>query len=121
MLRLWGPVAAWAALIFLSSSPMSAGGPPGVPDWITHGAAYAVLSLLVCRALAGGFPLPLSWRGGVLAILLAAAYGVSDEWHQSFVPHRDSSAGDVAKDFGGAVLGALLYRRATDPRRLPVQ
>jgi VanZ family protein len=121
MLRLWGPPAVWAAVIFLSSSPMSAGGPPGVSDWITHGAAYAVLSLLVCRALAGGFPLPLSWRGGVLAVLLATAYGVSDEWHQSFVPHRHSSAGDVAKDFCGAALGAFLYRRATDSRRLPAR
>jgi VanZ family protein len=113
MLRLWGPVAVWAAVIFAVSSLSFGGGGPGVPDWITHGSSYALLSVLVCRALAGGFPLPLSWRGGILAVLLSTAYGISDEWHQSFVPARESSAADVLKDFAGAALGALAYVRAT--------
>jgi VanZ family protein len=116
MLRLWGPVAAWAAVIFVLSSLSFGAGGPGLPDWLTHGAVYCVLSLLVCRALAGGFPLPLSWRAGALAVLLATAYGVSDEWHQSFIPERDSSTADVAKDFGGAVFGALAYGRAAAQR-----
>ena len=108
MLRLWGPVAVWAAVIFAVSSLSFGGGGPGVPDWITHGSSYALLSVLVCRALAGGFPLPLSWRGGILAILLSTSYGISDEWHQSFVPNRSSDPADLAADAIGAAMGAAL-------------
>jgi VanZ family protein len=43
---------------------------------------------------------------------------VSDEWHQSFVPQRHSSAADVVKDFGGAALAALVYWRLA-ARRFP--
>jgi VanZ family protein len=104
-------VAGWAAVIFAVSSLSLGGGGLAIPDWLTHGGAYALLSVLTCRALAGGFALPLSWRAGMLSVLLSTAYGVSDEWHQSFVPQRDSSAADVAKDFGGAALAALVYWR----------
>jgi VanZ family protein len=116
MLRLWGPVAGWAAVIFTLSSLSLGGGGLAIPDWLTHGGAYAVLALLTCRALAGGFPLPLSWGGSVLAVLICTAYGVSDEWHQSFVPQRHSSAADVVKDFGGAALAAAAYRWAAARR-----
>lgn len=119
MLSLWGPVVAWAAAIFMVSSLSLGGGGGGVPDWLSHGGVYAVLSLLLCRALAGGFGLPLSWRGAVLAAVIGTAYGVSDEWHQAFVPERHSTAADVAKDAAGAVLGALAYRLATPRRRSP--
>ena len=119
MLRLWGPVGAWAAAIFAVSSMSFGGGGPGVPDWLSHGSVYAVLGLLICRALAGGFPRPLSLGGSLLACLLGIAYGISDEWHQSFVPHRESSWADVAKDAGGAVFGTLAYGLLAGRRRAP--
>ena len=81
-----------------------------VPDWLTHGTAYLILSVLLCRGLAGGMR-PLRAAGAVLAVCLATVYGVSDEFHQSFVPGRDASVGDVLKDLGGASLGAWLFRR----------
>lgn len=110
-LLLWGPVALWAGLIFFASS-LSDPGPAGrIPDWITHGAAYFVLAGLVARALAGGLGRPLPLRHALAAVFAVTLYGLSDEWHQSGVPGRDPSAGDVAKDAGGAVLGASLVRR----------
>ena len=110
MLGLWGPVVAWAAVIFTLSSLSLGGGVGEVPDWLSHGSVYAILSVLLCRALAGGFGLLLSWRGALLAALISTAYGVSDEWHQAFVPQRHSTAADVAKDAAGSVLAALAYR-----------
>jgi VanZ family protein len=104
------------AAIFTVSSFRFGGGGAGIPDWLSHGTVYLILCLLVCRAVAGGFPEPLSPSAAVLAVLLSSAYGVSDEWHQSFVPGRNPSAADVAKDFAGSALGALLYRRAA-PRK----
>lgn len=108
--RLWGPVILWAAAIFAASSRSDTGPVGRIPDWLTHGLAYAVLSLLVARALAGGFGAPLGWGAAVLAFGLATAYGASDELHQSFVPGRDASAADVLKDLAGAAAGAGAYR-----------
>ena len=110
-LALWGPVALWAGLLFFLSSRSDLGPAGQIPDWITHGAAYLVFAVLMARAIAGGFGRPLAGRDALAVVLAALLYGVSDEWHQSFVPGRDSSAGDVAKDAGGALVGVLVFRR----------
>ena len=109
-LALWGPVALWAGLLFFLSSRSDLGPAGRIPDWITHGTAYLALAVLLARALAGGFGRPLTGGTAVAVVLAATFYGVSDEWHQSFVPGRDSSAGDVVKDAGGALLGVLFFR-----------
>ncbi len=114
-LSLWLPVALWMALLFYLSSRSSLGAAAGTPDWITHGGAYLVLGGLLGRAIAGGLR-ELSIRGAMLAVTIATLYGVSDEYHQSFVSGRDSSWGDVAKDFGGATLGAVTFGRIARKR-----
>jgi VanZ family protein len=89
--------------IFLASSVSDPPMPSQVPDVSLHGAAYFGLTLLLIRALA------LNKWSGVTATTLAAAwtiaalYGVSDEWHQSFVPHRHADLRDVVADAIGAV------------------
>lgn len=115
-LALWGPVALWAGFLFLASSRSDTGAVGRIPDWLTHGAAYLVLAVLLLRALCGGTGRPFATRAALLTVLLATVYGVSDEWHQSFVPGRDSSAGDVAKDAAGAALGVGLLRSWTSRR-----
>jgi VanZ family protein len=115
-LALYGPPLAWAAGIFAASAQSDIGPAALVPDWITHGIAYALLGFLTCRALAGGVGRPLSTGALGLAVVLATLYGVSDEYHQSFVPRRDSSPGDVAKDLGGALIGSALFRTLARPR-----
>jgi VanZ family protein len=110
-LGLWGPVAAWMGFLFFVSSQSR---PPGgglLPDWVTHPLGYALLAVLLARALAGGLrraPVGVA----VVAAALAALYGITDEWHQTFTPGRDASLADVVKDFCGAVLGAGLFRLA---------
>lgn len=110
LVRLWGPVALWAGAIFAASSRSDTGALGRAPDWLTHGLAYATLSLLLCRALCGGFGAPLSWRVAALSTALATLYGVSDEFHQSFVPGREPSGADVAKDLLGALFGVTAAR-----------
>jgi VanZ family protein len=114
-LRLWGPVAAWMAVIFAASSRPLPEYVAMLPDWSTHSAAFAVLSILCCRALSGGLS-ALRPGDAVLAVVLSVVYGVSDEYHQSFVPGRDATAWDVAKDTAGAIIGAWLYARVIVPR-----
>ena len=41
-------------------------------------------------------------RWALLALLIAAGYSATDEWHQSFVLGRDSSAWDALLDTTGA-------------------
>lgn len=105
-LGLWGPVVAWMATLFFASAQTFPGGGPSIPDWLTHGTAYAILGGLACRALAGGLGRPLSFGQALLAVALSTGYGVSDECHQAFVPNRQADPWDVVKDFGGAVAGS---------------
>jgi len=101
-------VAAWMALIFfLSSGPLPPAG-KALPDWANHAIGYGVLSILACRALAGGLPAPLSFSRAAVAIAFCTLYGISDEWHQSFVPLRDANALDWLADTVGAVAGVTI-------------
>ena len=100
----------WAGLTFwLSSSPDAQGvgsfldlSPPW--DKLYHAGNFGVLAALLYLATGR------AW----LSILLASAYGVSDEIHQSYVPGRNSDAWDWLADTLGASAAVwvvhLLYR-----------
>ncbi len=71
-------------------------------DKVIHGCEYAVLGLLVSRALAMlGAPARFA-----LAVAIASLYGVSDELHQYFVPGRSSEVLDAVADACGSLVGA---------------
>ncbi len=80
-----------------------------VSDKVEHWAEYAVLGLLLARAIGGRRWVALTWPYAVTAIALAALYGVSDEFHQRFVPGRDFDVRDMLADTAGAStsVGAL--------------
>jgi VanZ family protein len=102
---LFAPPLALATLIFWLSAQEQLPSTPG-GDKLAHAVTYGTLAALALRALY--FGIGYSTRTVVvLAPLLAALYGVSDELHQSFVPGRDASIGDVIADVTGAVLGAI--------------
>lgn len=106
----WGPVIAYMAVIFLGSSASTLPDlPGGISDKIAHAGEYAVLGFVLVRALAGKRWLSLTAPYAIAAVALAALYGMSDEFHQSFVPHRDVELGDVIADTAGAFVsvGAL--------------
>ena len=109
-LGLWGPVAGWMSVIFFVSARPLPGPAQSMPDWTTHVAAYAVLGLLMTRAVSGGRPL-ISAREALLAAALATTYGVSDEIHQAFVPERNPDVRDAVSDMVGSALGAAFYRQ----------
>ena len=111
-LSLWGPVGVWMVSLFVASAQSDIGAAGRIPDWITHGSAYCVLGLLVARATAGGLGRPLVRGEALLIVILCTLYGVSDEFHQSFVPGRDASFWDVVKDLGGAALGVMFWKLA---------
>ena len=104
---LWGPPVAWMAAIFWVSSLSDVPGVPGrVSPAVAHFGEYAVLALLLVRAFAGGHSAGVTWRTLAAAGLVSTAYGISDEWHQSFVPGRAPELADVAMDAAGAAAAA---------------
>lgn len=108
--RRWVPVLVWMAFIFALSSRSRLPQPPGVSPDLTaiagHFVLYATLAALLVWGL-GATGMPIRWRL-LVALLAAIAYGVSDEYHQSFVPGRDSSPFDVGVDTLGALAGVNL-------------
>lgn len=104
-LKAWGPAAIWAAVLFLLSRISGEGTPdwPWMSDKVVHLGLYAVLGLTL--AWAGRES---GWNRPFLLLALGFGYGVLDEWHQSFVPGRDPSFGDLLADGVGVALGVLL-------------
>jgi len=107
----WGPAVLWAALIFGLSSMSSLPPPPGgLTDKHAHFVTYGVLAALVVWGLTDRAPARTTWAAAAAAVALAALYGASDEWHQSFVPGREVSALDLAADTAGAAIAAVGLR-----------
>ena len=103
---LWAPVVLWACVIFGLSSIPSLG--TGLGTWdlvlrkLAHATEYAVLGLLLLRALGR------EW----IAVVLGVLYAGSDELHQHFVSGRHASPYDVAIDAFGVLVGVFVVRRA---------
>lgn len=79
-------------------------------DKFVHGGVYAVLGACFCLWFANARWEKRSALMAFCAALLCLAFGVLDEFHQSFVPGRSVSAGDVCADFVGGLVGAFVYR-----------
>ncbi len=112
-LSLWLPVIAWMAIIFAGSSigtvPRIGGG--AIDGWvhrIAHIAEFAILGLLVMRAIGNGKRI--MRRDVIIAMVVVALYGVSDEWHQRFVAGRNSELIAVVWDVLGGLIGAWVCR-----------
>ncbi len=106
-LVLWGPVVAYMAVIFFLSGRPDIELPGPDSDKPLHSIGYAGLGALVARAAAGGLGRPVSLGHAALAIAVATGYGVTDEWHQSFVPGRVADPLDLQADAIGAVIGTV--------------
>jgi VanZ family protein len=107
----WAPAVLWAALIFGLSSVSGLPPPPGgLTDKHAHLIVYAVLCALLVWGLTDRAPARTTWPIAAAAAVLAALYGASDEWHQSFVEGRETSMLDLAADTAGAVLAGVALR-----------
>ncbi len=85
------------------------------PEWfenqdkLHHFGAYFVMGLLAWRSFKHWVNLPIILA--LVSISFCSLYGVSDEWHQSFVEGRSSDVLDWLADTSGASVGVfLLYK-----------
>lgn len=94
------------AVTFVVSHQRAVVIPFGAPDYLAHAINYGVLAALFVWAFAGGQLSKMTTALILPAAALAIAFGLSDEFHQSFIPGRDASLLDVLADAVGAVAGA---------------
>lgn len=100
---------AWCGLIFTLSHQ------PSLPlskltffsnqDKLHHAIAYAIMALLCWRFLEH---LSLKQKVRiVISLLFCSLFGISDEWHQSFIPGREADILDWLADTTGAALALV--------------
>jgi Predicted integral membrane protein len=111
------PAIIWMIVIFISSHQPGEALEEGVLQWLKalfpfirdlnfgHFIAYFVLSFTVYFALG---PKWMNWRGKLLSVLICVLYGVTDEFHQMFVPGRAPDVTDIRNDAIGAAIAMLI-------------
>ncbi len=112
----YGWTIVWAALLFILSSIPDLTPPLHIFEWddkVEHLLAYTPLGWLLMRSIV--------WRGNStrkalwLALTLGTLYGITDEFHQYFVPGRTMDWSDVAADVGGLTLGSWFFHYRHKP------
>lgn len=131
--KYWMPAILWMALIFIGSTDILSAEHTSrflVPflrwldphiSWaalntiqiairkLGHLTEYAILAGLLWRALRNGTgaTMKMSILFGIV-LVACGGFAASDEFHQSFVPSRTSSAHDVMIDLCGALIGLTI-------------
>jgi len=125
--------AAWAALIFYLST---AGFGGSFTEWLlgqvftflhisvspvtfelvhhlmrksAHMTEYAIFGMLLYGSSRHKRPFDWHPRRALICVAIAAAYSLTDEFHQRFVPGRGPSLWDCGIDTIGATLGVLVF------------
>lgn len=110
-LRAWLPALIWMGVIFGLSAQSNLTNPtPYLSDTVlevtAHLMEYGVLAVLLHYPLRErGMTLRAAF---VVALIGAVLYGISDEWHQSFVPTRTPSVSDLMVDAIGATIALTI-------------
>jgi VanZ family protein len=141
-LKYWLPLLIWLGVIFVGSTnvmsaehtsrylvPFLLWLKPGMSPrtiWLilvfmrksAHVVEYAILALLLWRALRGAITLRMRMPALYGVVLLGCAlFAASDEFHQTFVKFRTPSVRDVLLDVAGAFVGLLVGVAFANRRR----
>ncbi len=114
----------YAAAIFLVSSKDTSSVPllPHI-DKVIHCVEFGILCLLICWSISSAHVSAKSIYRIVLPIAITSIYGATDEFHQSFTPHRSVEVLDWLADTVGAIIAgftwqALAYRQRIKEKSL---
>jgi len=83
-------------------------------DKLIHASAYAVMAFIFWQAgkawmMRRG---KIKWNFlALICVLFCACYGLSDEWHQSFIEGRQASVFDWLADAMGALLLTIMLQK----------
>jgi VanZ family protein len=80
-------------------------------DKLSHFIAYGALGFSMCFWVSPERWNRHPWLWGLLLVLICVGFGVTDEFHQTFVPHRSGMDGpDLLADAIGAVVCISIFR-----------
>jgi VanZ family protein len=110
-LKFWFPVLVYCCIIFGASSIPSVQFPSAFPnvDKLIHAMEYGFLAVLFSRAVretSARASLPLVFA---ITLYFVVFYGITDEFHQSFVPGRSADLNDLLADTVGGAIAAVSY------------
>jgi len=105
----------YCLFIYWLSSHSSIPAPMWFPyqDKLYHAGAYFILGALIWTSLRCWIQTPIILT--LFTVFLGGLYGISDEWHQSFVPGREVSAEDWLADFIGVSMAVFFCKKYTKP------
>jgi VanZ family protein len=112
-INLWLPLVIWASIIFfLSNHRLTPTSQIYWQDFIfkksAHMFFYGVFAILSFRAVIGEGVKKM--KSFYVAVLMAFLYGITDEFHQSFIFGREPTVRDVIIDtIGASIASFLLY------------
>ena len=78
-------------------------------DKLIHMSEYAILAILFARAIHHSSQRKWMLMTWALAVYFVAFFGITDEFHQSFVAGRTSDLVDWFADVSGGAIGAAGY------------
>ena len=110
----WFAASLYALAIFLlagQSYPLGVKHLPFLVDKAIHVLVYGAFSAVLFAALRHSRPRTPPLVLASMAAVIAVLYGLSDEYHQSFIPFRRTDAYDLAANAVGAVVaqGLVLW------------
>lgn len=110
-IRLVWPCAIALALGIQSHFPAPPAQVPGFRiDWIAHFLLYGLLATAILRCSPARIP---TATQQLIAVIITAVYGASDEIHQMMGTVRTADFSDFAFDVAGAAVAAVSYRWLT--------
>lgn len=115
MINFWIPVFVWAGVIFaFSTLEVKPAAQIYWQDFIVkktaHLVEYSILFTLLYRAFTNTTKFSKK-QAALISFFIIVAYGISDEYHQSFTPGREPKLRDVGFDAAGGLLAYLAIWR----------
>ncbi len=122
-LRLIPMILVMGIIFFLSNQPGETLSLPDIPniDKILHAGIYGLLALATLFAVGKKTTFARPCQVSFLVVVFCFLYGMSDEYHQSFIAGRTPSIWDLCADTTGALLMVILWSRfflQNDKRRV---
>lgn len=106
LLRMLPMLLVMGSIFFLSHQSGDRLSLPSFPgaDKLAHALIYGLLAAAILRALPPRLRADQPGRAAAIVLAVCFGYGLTDEFHQSFVPGRDASLGDLLADVAGAAI-----------------
>lgn len=78
-------------------------------DKLFHAGAYGVLAFIAINYFK--HQIENAKKAFIISFIFCALYGMSDEWHQSFIEGRQTDVLDWLADCLGAFIALVLYKK----------